>query len=495
MRIPHWPALVCGWMLAATIGQTVLAAGPVRPASGGVFRADEDEDSDLDDDDLASGGGMGGYDPYETLQYAPPTASGLAPVPGSEFGPAPAPGPFPPAPYAPGMGAPDAWPEDSLYNQHRLQQTYNNAGLWEYNNDDNFARQWYFSLEYLYGHGLKPGPHNIGSDDYHAQDVFPGFPNIFPQQTTELFGNVFHQGLKPRLGFWNPDGSGFEFSGFILFENSVDNGLVKRHAIAGQLNTLSPLAAIVLDNGDGTATTVFFDTRFFQKFNQEIIGSDADYFTAPFFERKNFKLRMMYGAKYLRVHEEFFVRGDSSNLGFVVNLATGQYNVVGPAFPPYQVQINASTTNNLVGPNLGIRYDLGGDIFKLWGFTKGGLFVDVEKITVAGLDVINPFFTSTPTFLPISPPTLHTRTTTHLSPFVETAIFVDFPGFQLIPWVCNMNFFKNAVMRIGYDFVFVGNVARAQSSIVYNTGDPLIRTDRRTWFSYNTVNFGVQWRW
>src|SRR5262249_15129132 len=192
MRIPHWPALVGGWRPAATIGQTVLAAGPFRPVSGAMAQADDD-DSDLDDDDIVSGaGGSSGYQPYETLQYAPPR-EGFAPAPAPAYGPGPP--PLPPAPYAPRMGAPHPWPPPSLFNQHRLQQVYDNGGIWEYNSDDNFKRQWYFSLEYLYGHGLKPGPHNIGSDEYHAQDFFPGFPNIFPQQTTELFGNVFHDGL------------------------------------------------------------------------------------------------------------------------------------------------------------------------------------------------------------------------------------------------------------------------------------------------------------
>jgi hypothetical protein len=480
-------------MLAATIGQTVLAAGPVRPASAAAFRADEDEDSDLDDDELASGGGMAGYDPYETLQYAPPTASGLAPVPGSEFGPAPAPGPFPPAPYAPGMGAPDAWPEDSLYNQHRLQQTYNNAGLWEYNNDDNFARQWYFGLDYLYGHGLRPGPHYIGSPQYHAQDFFIGFPNVFPQQTTELFGNVFHDGIMPRLGYWNPDGSGAQLSGFILFENSVDNGLVQKAAVAGQLTTLSPRASIVLDNGDGTAQNVPFDTRFFQRFTQEILGADADYYVAPFFERQSFKLRVLYGAKYLRVHEDFSVQASDSGLGYVVNVTqnTIQFNTItNIGINPYTLFISSSTTNNLVGPNMGLRYDLGGDTFKLWGQTKLGIAADVEKLSVAGLNVVQGFQAGGA----FSPPTLHTKTNTHVSPFVDTSIFMEFPGFQLIPWVCNMNCFKNAKMRIGYQFVFVGEIARAPGIIVYNYGDPLVQ-QTRTWFSYNTVNFAVDWRW
>src|SRR5260221_44668 len=46
MRIPNWPALVCGWMLAASIGQSVFAAPPAGDPSGGVNYAIEDDDEE-----------------------------------------------------------------------------------------------------------------------------------------------------------------------------------------------------------------------------------------------------------------------------------------------------------------------------------------------------------------------------------------------------------------------------------------------------------------
>lgn len=502
MRIPHWPALVCGWMLAATISQTVFAAGPVRPVSGGMFQADDaDADDELDDEDITSSRGFSGSDPYETLQYA--AQEGFAPAPPSAFDPGP--GPYSQTPYAPGMGAPEPWPQDTLYNQHRVQQTFNNGGLWEYQSDDNFARKWIFRADYLYGYGLKPGPHYIGSNGNHALTFLPGNPGPFPTQTTELFGNVFHNGMKLWAGYDNPDGSGLMLSGFWLFENSVDNGLVSPHAISGQPSTLRAGWGIVVDNPDGTGTVLPFDTRFYQRFTQQIVGADADYYLAPFFERQSFQLRMLYGAKYLRVHEDFYVQGDNSGLTYGVT--AGGTGITGPFVPgvsPYSTVIQSGTTSNFVGPNIGLRYDLGGKKFKIWGQSKLAVAADVERLTVASNNVapimtfgppatvpnvlVNPAVTS------VGPSNFHQRTNTHIAPIFDTSIFIEFPGFELIPYVNKMNFFKNAMMRVGWNYVLVDSVARPPIIINYNVNDPTIHS-AHTWFEYSTVNFAIDWKW
>ena len=83
--------------------------------------------------------------------------------------------------------------------------------------------------------------------------------------------------MKATIGREYADGSGVWLSGFILFENFVDNGLVGYHATSGQLSTLRALAGIVVDKPDGTAFVLPFDTRFYQKFTQNVYGSDADF--------------------------------------------------------------------------------------------------------------------------------------------------------------------------------------------------------------------------
>ena len=71
MRIHIWPALVCGWVLAAMAGQTALAQRPADELSGAVSQADAIDESDADYD-ASDAGGMpgGGINPARTLRMA-----------------------------------------------------------------------------------------------------------------------------------------------------------------------------------------------------------------------------------------------------------------------------------------------------------------------------------------------------------------------------------------------------------------------------------------
>ena len=505
MRIPLWPSLVCGSMLAAMIGNTVLAAPPADEPSDAVTQADADDDSDSLEDSSGATEAFGGLNPYQPMQYV---QGGASPPDGGGFPPGG--GGFGPGGFDPGMTAPNAWPETSPYTQYPRQETFNSGGLWQYNASDDTKVKRFLTTEYLYGSGLKPGNHYIGSIQNHAIDQ-PGGP--FGTQTTELFGNVFHNGIKSAIGYENADGSGLTASGFVLFQNSVDNGLVSPHAIAGQPGTLLPMWGIIVDNPNGTGLILPFDTRFFQKYQQEVIGADADFYLAPFFTRESFKLKMLFGAKYLRIHEDFYVQGDNSGLGYGVT--PGSNGITGPTIfqgiDPYSTVFQSSTTSNLVGPQLGLRYDLGGDKFKIWGQSKIAIAADVEKMIVAGSNVgsyvqqlqttTNPNVVPGPAFNPTpqfnaaaAPPSVrHQITNTHISPIFDTSINIDFPGFSWIPYVNQWAAFKNATMRVGFNYVFVGEIARPANIINYNITDPTIHP-ARTWFEYSAVNFAVNWK-
>jgi hypothetical protein len=500
MRISLWPALVCGSMLAATVGNAVFAAPPAARSSGAVTLADAADDADDDtnsvDDSPGATVGFGGFNPYQPMQYIqdagqyPPDGGGAAPPMGG-YG------------YDPAYAAPNAWPETSPFSQHRLEETYNSGGLWQYDAKDDFAAKVYLGIDYLYGSGLKPGNHYIGSPQFQAVTFNPAFPSFFPTQTTSLFGNFFHNGIMGRLGFENPDGSGAQVSGFSLFESSLDNGLVSRHAIAGQISTLSPLAGIIFDNGDGTSTATPYDTRFFQKFNQGIFGADADYYLSPFFQRNSFKVKMLFGAKYLRIHEDFTVVADGSNFGFLADFANNTLTQLAffPGDFPYTTVITSSATSTLVGPHIGVRYDLGGDKFKIWGQSKIAVAANMDNLQVTGLNTVNPWFASisSPAFnkayVKSSPHTVQNISGTHISPIFDTQINIEFPGFTWIPWVNRWDLFKHANMRVGFNYVYVGEVARPANIIDYKSFDPQVMPGARTWFSYSTVNFAVNWKY
>jgi hypothetical protein len=88
-----------------------------------------------------------------------------------------------------------------------------------------------------------------------------------------------------------------------------------------------------------------------------------------------------------------------------------------------------------------------------------------------------------------------TKTTTHLAPLVDASINVEFPFFSMVPIVNGWTFLKNANVRFGYQYVWVGEIARAPAIIQYNIHVPTIRTDSRTSFGYDVVSFAVDWKW
>jgi hypothetical protein len=523
MRIPHWPALVCGLVLAATMGRSAVAAPPgaTQPADSPPGKVSLSSDfGDSDDDESEPEPFSGRINLYQPVQHLGAAPGGVP----ENAAPEPGPGDF----YGPGVTPPSAWPQESPFSQHRIQETYNSGGLWQYDSDDDFSFKNLVSVEYLYGAGLKPGNHYIGSNANHALDFFPGRLGAFPNQTTELFGNLFHNGLKANIGREYEDGSGVWLSGFILFENSEDNGLVNYHAISGELGTLRALAGIVVDKPDGTGVVLPFDTRFYQKFTQNVYGADADFYLTPFFERQTFKVKMVWGAKYLSINESFYVQGDDSGLGYVAGLATagggtggggaaggtggGSETITGPftriTANPYSTVFSSSTSNNLVGPQIGLKYELGGDRFKLWGQTKFGLMADIETLTVsssnvgafkapgiantviAGQDVNGIGFNGQ--LLPL-PATTSKITNTHITPVIDQSIYGEFPGFAMIPWVNKWQLFKIAKMRIGWNYVYVAEVSRAAGIINYDLHGATINATH-TWFEYSTVNFAVDWR-
>ncbi|MGE5193633.1 MAG: hypothetical protein ACM3U2_14150 [Deltaproteobacteria bacterium] len=395
--------------------------------------------------------------------------------------------------FAPGMPPQNAWPETSPFTQHRIEETYNEGGVWSYNSDDNFARKWYFALDYLYAHGVKTGNHLIGAAEFRSNDFFPGFPNVFPQQTTALYPDMFHNGMKATLGYDNPDGSGAMLSGFWLFENSLDNRRFISEAIPGVNTTLLTRASIVLDNGDGTSTNVPFDSRFVQTWTQSIGGSDLDLFSTPFFERNTFKLRVAYGVKYLRISEQFRVSASDSGLGYIVTLPSGTIDYGTVTFigiNPYTTLIQSSATSNLVGPQLGVRYDLGGDKLRFWGVTQLAVAADIERRTVSGSNVVQGFQVGSVT----APPTFHAQDSTHIVPIIDTSINMELPIFAMMPYINRFAVLRNANLRIGYNFVNAWEISRAVNIIKYTYGDPGLQNGR-TAFRFNAVNFGLDWKW
>jgi hypothetical protein len=496
MRISRWPVLLCGWLLAVT-GQT---ANAFYPADGYSYESpssdaggDEEEVFDGPSADYYEGEGGAGGLVYQPVQYLEDGYGGMPMHGGGD--------PY----YMQGGYPPNAWPGVSPYSQHNMEGVYNDGGVWRYQaNDDN--RKHVFSTEFLLAWGLRPGSHIIGdprytnltfSDGNNSDRADPGI--AFPRQNTNQFSNLQHYGVKLRYGWENPDESGLILSGMYIAGNDAVKG--PGDVFNGQYNTLQPIASIAYDTA-AQDYLALFDESFSQTYDQELWGADADFYASPFFRRQSLKVAFTYGVKYLRLNETFAVRGSNSNFGYVVvgrDISEG--TVVDNGLPRLNTEINASATSNLIGPQIGIRYDLGGEKFKIWGQTKVVVAANIEETKVFGRNafanlLIDPagsgglaFNVPPPRNVPFS----NRNSTTHISPILDQSIYGEFPLFSVLPIVNRMSFINKANFRVGYNFLLINEVQRPAAMIVYNSGDPGIRT-HRSWFSLSTVSFAADWR-
>lgn len=360
--------------------------------------------------------------------------------------------------------------------------------LWD---DDQFQhdRRWYAATELMLSWGLNPGNSLIGASQFRNLYFFPTAPNTFPHQSTGVFPNQFHYGVRGRFGWDNPDDSGVMLSGFYVFKNQQNRG-PGRVFWGSDIYQLQPLASIPLNDG-GAGTVVPFDSAFVQKYDQNVFGGDIDAYLAPFFARPSFQMKLIFGAKYLQIHEQFSVQAGDSGLGYTVNTTnnTIDYSTVQYiGIPPYEMSINSSTTNRLIGPHIGLRYDLGDDLIKVWGQTKFAVAANFSETQLSGQNVVNGF----QAFAQQGPPFSQTDNTTRVSTVFETSVYADFHLFSALPLLHRVAFLRAAQFRIGFDYLLAGDVSRPTNIINYDTPVPSLRGNR-TWFDLKTLTLGVNW--
>ena len=310
---------------------------------------------------------------------------------------------------------------------------------------------------------------------------------------------------------------------------------------------------------------------YFQVVNRsQSLGANLDYFFTPIIKRKTLMVRPMAGARYLRIDEGMdFVGIDSGMLyndiennsvrdlkvhpvsnGYddngdgivdeagVTNESEGAaaivYHPPSEAFAFTRAFIDMDTLSHLYGPEVGLRYDLGGEKFKLTGETKLGLMVNREKINLRGDNIGNITRSATlgdeiliPDYQPgddnnIPPlpftrdfvendPHLFTPTAAnphpnafrdeeehvHFSPIFEQSIFADVNIFGYVPVLKDIHVLEQANFRIGYTFIWAGEIAQTNESIVYQGKPtaglfPYIDLERESWWTSNW-SFGVSW--
>ncbi len=182
---------------------------------------------------------------------------------------------------------------------------------------------------------------------------------------------------------------------------------------------------------------------------------------------------------------------------------------------PYETQIIASNHARLAGPEFGLQLDLGGgQNFKIRAHTIGGLAAARERLQLDGFGVFNHFVNRVdPDNNALTPDGgllgsgvggitqeqsrfRDDTTTTHVSPTFDAGINVEARLFSYVPVLRNMSLLEKAKFRTGYEFLYVGNISRPQSSVEYVSFpiNPSLNPKRSGW-TMTQWSFGVDWHW
>jgi hypothetical protein len=189
--------------------------------------------------------------------------------------------------------------------------------------------------------------------------------------------------------------------------------------------------------------------------------------------------------------------------------------------------IDISTSSNVFGPTGGLRYLIGGKSFHLIGETKFGVMADFEQISLSGNNIgsttrVNGNSVNYPTELVtvqlpnpqpetgqdlIIPTSQNpnpnafssSQTHAHVSPYFEQSFIAEAPVLQYIPYVNKIWPLNAAQFRLGYTFIWIGNLINTNESVLYQ-GDPMagmfpeIQPTHSGWWTQNG-SLGVSWEW
>jgi hypothetical protein len=492
-----------------------------------------------------------------------------------------------PGGYPPGA---TAWPNVSPYYGPPVDQTYNQGGLW-FNRQIFGDRKFFFTAEGLVGFTGRPnsyigaqgvntyplninpgvvytdnnqqfqetpaGTSTIGTPDRetiatggngNGGNASTGDIAVFtPQSTTQLQDRLNSAGLRGTWGWWNPDQSGFQVSGFYLspanstlfigdprgfdanlYQNATflqTDLLTHLHAIAG-----IPLQGADTDHNGLPGVVQPFDIYYRLQFQTQVGGINADWYAAPIFERPAFQIRPMYGARYLRVRENFTFDGADSGLGYTIgipssngnngngngnnnNNGTGSTGWLSPVtlealstLSVMQSLLSSSVTSELAGPEAGLRFDLGKDKFKIWTQSKFGLLMNYSSRNLSGYNIGDAYYPKTngtitdPTVMPRNASAntrfAHQDANTALSPMFEQGIFGKAHLFQYVPVLKKSKILSEAEFQAGYTMILVGNMYRPSNTIDWLAypASPQLNDTRSTFFTSN-YSFGLTWEY
>lgn len=484
------------------------------------------------------GPGTAGQPLYPASQYAPVYQTGYPPVPGGgDFVPPP-----PTAPqgawdpiaagqnggpgYAP---ARQPWPNISPF-ENRFTEHTNDDGLW-FLRTNNSQRKFFANVDYRLATYRRPDQTRVGADvalkdipnvDPNARLAFlPVDTGVFFTSFTANLGAVNtvavnEQSLKsdPNTnGFWlqwgfrDPDETGLDFSVWYTpeahwaysrgFNPTLQSVLLGENSADGKPLTITN--GLPIYNGMDYDMLIF-DSFFGLDYTSVAGGGDVNWNFTPIRQSSWYKISPTVGFQTLYIGENFAVTG--ADTGGSVTFTTGGLATDFTALPGAtrsDLNILSEVKSYLAGPQIGLRFSIGGDNLKILGHSQVGLSLNHEKMSLYGFGVGNQFleFNST------APNPLYSQNFrfreeqehTRLSPTTAHQISLEAKIFSMIPVINRIHFLEKAKFRVGYQINAAFEIQRPNRTIEYN-GLPLIpaiRNDQETRWYVQSTNFGVHW--
>lgn len=490
-------------------------------------------------------GPANGYAPY--IDPASPQAAGYAvPYTGLEQ-----------AGYPP--GGMSAWPQISPYAGPAVDQHANQGGLW-FNEQLRGPGRYYATIgggmtrygaasEAVVGDPRAPG-YFVSGGQANNQNAGIGLINLYRQHSWRETGDRLTGGAFQGVFGWDgPDGRGVFFNGFYSSEGNASYN--QNPNVPDPLRPEDTLVAgagvSIFDGGNPTiipATsgqinpitvpgggTQGYDMVYSLQWQSQAYGAGVGFYADYLIRRDTFQLRPALGLRVLNVRENALFQGQDSGLSYTIvvpggagNNTAGGQRVFTPStgsvagIPDILTsRVNANVKELLAGPEIGLRYDLGGNKFKIYGSSKFGLLANHSTRELSGFGIGRSELFQTNSngvgrvllpanLLPIQLPSdaqdpdhsqtaFHDQSTsTSASPTFEQSLNLKAPLLGYVPIIRNVPLFEQAQFNFGYTLLLVGAHHRPGDVIDWQGYPNVPRlNDRKGLFQMSTWTVGVEW--
>ncbi len=316
-----------------------------------------------------------------------------------------------------------------------------------------------------------------------------------PLSTQDFGYNNSRPAMRGRFGAINPDDSGWEAVGFWVPGSeqnaSSTQGSLNRTPDEFASNGEGPFDIFLFDFSADPPELIFvaasefpdfgrlpFDEGVVMTFNSQSWGGELNFYTTPAQYKDGLSnFHASYGVRYLGISEQFGYQGSDSGYSEIVIDPDGRLYQISP----YTTSISSKMTSNLVGPQLGLKWALGGDNLKLITEVKGSIAANFEsnelRYTGYGLKETRQSLLQN-----VDPRNGRDEDTdVSYAPIFEVSFMAELGVMQNLPLFKRLPGFNNSKFRIGYNYTQAWRIRRPTQAVSYYAPEPRLNDSRDSW--------------